>query len=580
MLDAENKIKSYIRKIYKNNRDASRLFNSIVSLIDEDNLASKKKLTSKNWSQKSSFLITYADSIKSENDSPLLVLNQFLQKYIDSIDSIHILPFMPSSSDSGFSVIDYYKIDEKLGNWEDLNLISKNKNIMIDIVLNHASRNSKWFTNFLKGSGQGHDFFKVVKDWNGIAQIERPRSSELFQKIQTVDGEKKVWCTFSHDQIDLDFSNPAVLLEFLKIIKFYIKKNIKIFRLDAVAFLWKKQNTSCINLQETHYIIKLIRFVSTLIDKNAILITETNIPSKENLSYFGNNDEAHWIYNFTLSPLILFTLLGGNCSQLRKWSMTMPPAQEGNAYFNFLASHDGIGLRPVEGKLDSTELYRLINKMRELGGRISYKTSQWGEEIPYEINITYLNSLKSTFNGEEKFQIKRFICAHAIMFAMEGIPAIYIHSFLGTKNDYKAIAAGEIGPIILGRDHHDVSGTDSPYRETSNIYDGSQFTADMAIQNVIGDSFRGATWVSIHNGGGVGWGEVINGGFGMVLDGSIESEKKLKSMLFWDVNNGVARRNWARNKGATFAIKRAMENEPKLKITLPNCVDETLFDAI
>ena len=252
-----------------------------------------------------------------------------------------------------------------------------------------------------------------------------------------------MWCTFSHDQIDLDFSNPAVLLEFLKIIKFYIKKNIKIFRLDAVAFLWKKQNTSCINLQETHHIIKLIRFVSTLIDKNIILITETNIPSKENLSYFGNNDEAHWIYNFTLSPLILFTLLSGNCSQLRKWSMTMPPAQEGNAYFNFLASHDGIGLRPVEGKLDSTELYRLINKMRELGGRISYKTSQWGEEIPYEINITYLDSLKSTFNGEEKFQIKRFICAHAIMFAMEGIPAIYIHSFLGTKNDHKAIAAGE-----------------------------------------------------------------------------------------------------------------------------------------
>ena len=443
MLDAENKIKSYIRKIYKDNRDASLLLNSIISLIDEDNLTSKKKITPKNWSQKNSFLITYADSIKSENDSPLLVLNQFLQKYIDSIDSIHILPFMPSSSDSGFSVIDYYKIDGKLGDWKDLNLISKNKNIMIDIVLNHASRNSKWFANFLKGSGQGHDFFKVVNDWNGIAQIERPRSSELFQKIQTVDGEKNVWCTFSHDQIDLDFSNPAVLLEFLKIIKFYIKKNIKIFRLDAVAFLWKKQNTSCINLQETHYIIKLIRFVSTLIDKNTILITETNIPSKENLSYFGNNDEAHWIYNFTLSPLILFTLLSGNCSQLRKWSMTMPPAQEGNAYFNFLASHDGIGLRPVEGKLDSTELYRLINKMRDSGGKISYKTSQWGEEIPYEINITYLDSLKSTFNGEEKFQIKRFICAHTIMFAMEGIPAIYIHSFLGTKNDHKAIAAGE-----------------------------------------------------------------------------------------------------------------------------------------
>jgi urocanate hydratase len=140
-----------------------------------------------------------------------------------------------------------------------------------------------------------------------------------------------------------------------------------------------------------------------------------------------------------------------------------------------------------------------------------------------------------------------------------------------------AIAKGEIGPVVLGRDHHDVSGTDSPYRETSNIYDGSQFTADMAIQNVIGDSFRGATWVSIHNGGGVGWGEVINGGFGMVLDGSKEAEKRLKSMLFWDVNNGISRRSWARNEGAVFAIKRAMENEPGLKVTLPNEVDESLF---
>ena len=144
----------------------------------------------------------------------------------------------------------------------------------------------------------------------------------------------------------------------------------------------------------------------------------------------------------------------------------------------------------------------------------------------------------------------------------------------------KAIAAAQIGPIILGRDHHDVSGTDSPYRETSNIYDGSKFTADMAIQNVIGDSFRGATWVSIHNGGGVGWGEVINGGFGMVLDGSKEADRKLKSMLFWDVNNGIARRNWARNKGAVFAIKRAMENEPDLKVTLPKNVDDSLLDAI
>ena len=145
----------------------------------------------------------------------------------------------------------------------------------------------------------------------------------------------------------------------------------------------------------------------------------------------------------------------------------------------------------------------------------------------------------------------------------------------------KAIATGEISaPVILGRDHHDVSGTDSPYRETSNIYDGSRFTADMAIQNVIGDSFRGATWVSIHNGGGVGWGEVINGGFGMMLDGSADSDRRLKNMLFWDVNNGISRRSWARNEGAVFAIKRAMEANPNLKVTLPNFADDQLIESL
>jgi urocanate hydratase len=144
----------------------------------------------------------------------------------------------------------------------------------------------------------------------------------------------------------------------------------------------------------------------------------------------------------------------------------------------------------------------------------------------------------------------------------------------------KAIKEGVVGPIILGRDHHDVSGTDSPYRETSNIYDGSSFTADMAIHNVIGDSFRGATWVSIHNGGGVGWGEVINGGFGMLIDGSDESDKRLQMMLHWDVNNGIARRNWARNEEAIFAIKREMERTPKLKVTIPNIADSKILDSL
>ena len=444
MIDIEKKIKSYVKEIYKNNNQISYIVEQIILLVNDQTLdLSKKETGSQKWTQKNSFLITYADSIIADGQKPLFVLNNFLEDFVESIDSVHILPFMPSSSDSGFSVMDYYRIDERLGDWEELALLSKNKNIMIDIVLNHASKESKWFDNFLKGFGEGSDYFKVVEGWDGVAQIERPRSSKLFQLIKTKDGEKKVWCTFSHDQVDLDFSNPKVLLEFLKIIKFYILKDMKIFRLDAVAFLWKQENTSCINQPETHYIIKLIRLVSSLIDEDSIIITETNIPSKENLSYFGKSDEAHWIYNFTLSPLILYTLVSGNCSQLRKWSMTMPPAQEGNAYFNFLASHDGIGLRPVEGRLNPDQLNKLISRMKSSGAKISYKTSQFGEEIPYEINITYLDGLKLTFEGDSNYQVERFICAHVIMFAMEGIPAIYIHSLLGTKNDYDAIDLGE-----------------------------------------------------------------------------------------------------------------------------------------
>ena len=440
MNDFDNKLEFYLKSIYKDSEDINEISQEIKSiLITADNSSIEKP----RWTQEDIFLISYADTIRNNSEPPLKSLKDFLDDHIEGINSIHILPFMPSSSDYGFSVIDYYSIDPKNGSWKELRDISNSFNLMMDIVLNHSSIQSGWFKNYINGSGKGSDYFIEVGNWSGIPQVVRPRTSELFQKFETKNGDKLVWCTFSRDQVDLNFKNPKVLIEFIKIFSFYIKKGIRIFRLDAVAYIWKEENTNCINRPETHSIVKILRLIIERMDNRAILITETNVPNTENLAYFGESNEAHWIYNFTLSPLILYTLLRGNCSILRKWSMTMPPAKNGNAYFNFLASHDGIGLRPIEGYINKNELTSLLNLMKSFGGEISYRTSQWGDKNPYEINISFLDSLRGTFEGVDNFMFDRFICAHTIMFSFEGVPAIYIHSLLGTRNDYESIKKGK-----------------------------------------------------------------------------------------------------------------------------------------
>tara|TARA_S200000501_G_scaffold379024_1_gene446686 strand:- start:73122 stop:74843 length:1722 start_codon:yes stop_codon:yes gene_type:complete len=440
MNDFDNKLEFYLKSIYKDSEDINEISREIKSIL---NTSDKSSIEKPVWSQEDIFLISYADTITNNSEPPLKTLKNFLDDHIEGINSIHILPFMPSSSDYGFSVIDYYSINPKNGSWKELRDISDSYNLMMDIVLNHSSTQSVWFNNYIKGSGKGSDYFIEVGDWSGIPQVARPRTSELFQKFETKNGDKLVWCTFSRDQVDLNFKNPKVLIEFIKIFSFYIKKGIRTFRLDAVAYIWKEENTNCINRPETHSIVKTLRLIIEHMDNRAILITETNIPNTENLVYFGKSNEAHWIYNFTLSPLILYTLLRGDCSILRKWAMTMPPAKNGNAYFNFLASHDGIGLRPMEGYIDKTELTRFLNLMKSFGGEISYRTSQWGDKNPYEINISFLDSLRGTFEGVDNFMFNRFICAHTIMFSFEGVPAIYIHSLLGTRNDYESIKKGK-----------------------------------------------------------------------------------------------------------------------------------------
>lgn len=406
---------------------------NVAGLKDENR--SCTKFVNK-WNEQDTYIITYANSIQKENEAPLHTLHQFLNHTLKGvINTVHLLPFYPWTSDDGFSVSDYKAVAPENGSWEDVQELHKDYKVMADLVINHCSTSSEWFHNFKKGKTPGKDFFIDGSDYDDISIVVRPRSSSLFYPVETSEGIKQVWCTFSQDQVDLNFANPEVLLEMIAVIRHYMNNGVRIFRFDAIAFLWKESGTSCIHHYKTHEIIKLLRVVIEGIDSDAVIITETNVPNKENLSYFGNNDEAHLIYNFSLPPLLVYALLSGNAQPLNEWLKSMPPAHHGRAYFNFIASHDGIGLRPAEGLLKTEELNAMLETLKEFGGEISMRRMPDGDLKPYEANISLYSALAGTIQqGADDLQQQRFLCAHAVMLSIEGIPAFYIHSLLSTEN--------------------------------------------------------------------------------------------------------------------------------------------------
>ncbi|HEY9118587.1 MAG TPA: sugar phosphorylase [Marinobacter sp.] len=407
-----------------------------------------------NWNESDVMVITYADTVQRENEKPLQTLYRFLEDCLkDTVSSVHILPFFPYSSDDGFSVMDYLAVNESHGDWEDIERIAGNYKVMADLVINHISARSRWFENFRKRTDPGKDYFFEARPTDDLSAVVRPRTSPLLSPVQTDDGERYVWCTFSEDQVDLNFANPQVLNEFVGIIRYYLERGVTIFRLDAVAFLWKEVGTSSIHLQQTHELIKILRLLIEHHTPDGIVITETNVPNRENLTYFGNANEAHAIYNFSLPPLLINTLVTGNCRHLKTWLMSMPPAQMGTTYLNFIASHDGVGLRPTDGLLTEEEKQRLINTMESFGGKVSYRRTPDGKDQPYEMNVSLFDAMKGTAEkGADHWQLHRFICAHTIMLALEGIPAFYIHSLLGTGNDHDRVAnTGRLRSINRGQ---------------------------------------------------------------------------------------------------------------------------------
>ena len=434
----QKKIISILKKIYRQiltKQNIDLLKNEIVQLIEDFN--KKNRLNKINISEKTSLVISYGDNIYSNQSSSMKIFQKFFQKNLEKLfDTIHFLPFYPSSSDSGFAVKDHYQIDKKIGNWSDLKKISKSKKIMADVVINHASARGLWFKNFLKRKKPGKDYFLTVNSKFNTSKVVRPRDHKLLKKIKIFEKNDYLWRTFSPDQIDLNFKNPSVLLRFIKIIIHLINNGVTIFRLDAIAYLWKQNGTKCINLSQTHEIIKLLRVVTSLLNVQTLIITETNLPEKENLSYFGKNNEANWVYNFSLPPLLIHAFLFENSSYLNQWSRKLPSTKHGNCYLNFIASHDGIGIRPTEGILNEKTLSSFLKRLKKNGSKFSYRKVQNKSKKVYEANITVFDALrKSDFDPKGLFFLERYVSAHAIMVSFEGIPAVYFNSLFGKSND-------------------------------------------------------------------------------------------------------------------------------------------------
>lgn len=409
---------------------APKILDEVIKLIDDFPMNSPSM---RKWpNEKDVFLITYGDSILDEDDVPLKVLYTFLKKFLaEYISYVHILPFYPYSSDDGFSIIDYYMVDKDLGSWHEIEVLAHDFSLMFDAVINHISAQSRWFKEFLAGNQEYADFFIETENSPALSVVTRPRTLPLLSEFR----ERILWTTFSSDQLDLNYKNEKVLLAILELLLFYVAHGAKALRLDAVGFLWKEIGTSCIHLPQTHTIVQLFRDVFDVVAPEVLLITETNVPHKDNISYFGNGfNEAQLVYQFPLPPLVLHALITGNAKSLAEWSTTLLPISENTTYFNFLASHDGIGIVPASGILGNDEIQLLIDRVKTNGGNVSYKTGADGKAVPYELNINYYDALVGEGDTSDKFMV-----AQAILLAMQGVPAIYIHSILGSRNYYEGL---------------------------------------------------------------------------------------------------------------------------------------------
>ncbi len=430
-MDGLDRVKQPLYRIY--GEDAGRrAFESIRPLIAKTAASQRKKRGY--FSQDDVILITYGDSIQKAGQPPLAVLHKFAAEYLKGVISgIHLLPFFPYSSDDGFSVKDFFAVDPALGSWRDVTAAGKDFELMFDFVLNHFSSESKWFGSYLEDREGFREFAIEVDPTADLSQVTRPRSLPLLSEYEKKDGRHVyLWTTFSRDQIDFNYKCLDVLEKMIEVLLFYVQKGAAILRLDAIAYLWKEIGTHCIHLRQVHEMVKLFRNILDLVAPDVIIITETNVPHAENISYFGSGrDEAQMVYNFTLPPLLLHSFVKGDSRALSCWARGLHLESAHTTFFNFTASHDGIGLRPLEGILPAEAQQTLIGVAEKNGGRVSYKQNPDGTQSPYELNITYVDAI---LGEKESERAEKFLASQAVQLVLPGVPAIYIHSLLGSRN--------------------------------------------------------------------------------------------------------------------------------------------------
>lgn len=397
------------------------------------------------FSELDMILIAYGDMVRAQGRSPLAALAGFLEalrRRAPVFNTLHILPFFPYSSDRGFAITDFRSVDPAIGSWQDIEAIGESFRLMFDGVFNHASSKSAAFREMLCGHPDYRGYAITFQSRDELRPeqrkiLRRPRTSDILTRFQAITGPVWVWTTFSPDQIDLNYRNPKVLLGVIDTLLLYVRKGAEIVRLDAVTYLWDEPGTPGANLAQTHEIIKLFRDVLDVAAPSTALVTETNVPHQENVSYFGDGrDEAQMVYNFALPPLVLHAFYRQDATALSQWARGLEYPSPATTYLNILDTHDGIGLPGVAGILPPEEIEFLIQRARQYGAFISHRAAEGGGEVPYEINSTWYSALNMDNSGEERaFQVKRFVASRSIALALRGVPGIYFHGLIGTRND-------------------------------------------------------------------------------------------------------------------------------------------------
>ena len=473
------KLRKLLETIYSSNttEEINFISNQLLQILDDfSEKSSFEEISDKErWDESYSVLITYADSVYKNGESTLITLRELLSKHFGSLSKVlHILPFLKSTSDGGFAVSSYECLEEKFGNWNDLKNISQKHILMADLVLNHISSSHPWVQQFINSQEPGiSNIFSPDHnlDWTDVV---RPRSSSLFSNVNTKDGPKHVWTTFGPDQIDLNWHNPKMTIYFLSIIITYLTHGVKWFRLDAVGFIWKESGTTCLHLPKAHSIVKILRILLNNLLSDGLLITETNVPQRENLSYLVPEDEAHMAYNFPLPPILLEAIITSKADILNSWIFKWPELPENTTLFNFTASHDGVGLRALEGLMNEQRIKDLLINCEKRGGLVSHRRLSNGEDKPYELNISWWSAMEDSGIDSNRYQHERFLLTQLLVLALKGVPAFYLPALLASENDIKSFS--------LTGQRRDLNREKFDYENLSSILDNPESNANKNLE--------------------------------------------------------------------------------------------------